>query len=483
MVRSKVSLVVWLCAATVVAMAANSASTLYASMLADRLAKLQAIVDSTKGIAAALQEQVAQGSLTHDQAFGQLHAAMHGMRYDGGKGFVVAYNLDNTVAVNGAFPAAEGKPTPIDPSSGVSIFELSRRALGPDGKGVVRYTYPKPGQTTPEPKISAVVLYEPWRMEFLAGDYTDDLDARYWSALAWDLGIGATMLFACVAIAWLVARDVTGSIGRLRAAMKQLEQQHLDAEIPGLDRRDEVGSMAASVLVFREHMCRAATAAAEKQALEATAATRQKAALHKTAEDFDTRVGGLVLRLSQGISGLQDSAQAMAATATATNEKASTVAAAAADAGSGVQTVASAAEELAASISEISRQVTQSAKMTGKAVTDARRTDSIVQALAEAARKIGDVIGLITSIAGQTNLLALNATIEAARAGEAGKGFAVVASEVKNLANQTARATEEIASQVTHMQSATREAVGAISAIVETRSRATCSTRRPARSA
>lgn len=131
-------------------------------------------------------------------------------------------------------------------------------------------------------------------------------------------------------------------------------------------------------------------------------------------------------------------------------------------ASSGVQTVAAAAEELSASSSEISRQIAQSARITGKAVSDAKRTNAIVQALSVAVEKVGDVVSLIASIASQTNLLALNATIEAARAGDAGRGFAVVASEVKNLANQTARATDDIGVQIGQIQAATREAVGAI---------------------
>jgi methyl-accepting chemotaxis protein len=158
-------------------------------------------------------------------------------------------------------------------------------------------------------------------------------------------------------------------------------------------------------------------------------------------------------------------ARSMTSTAGQTNSQAAVVARAAQEASSGVQTVAAAAEQLSASIGEISSQVAESARMSGQAVADARRTDGIVRALAEGAQRIGAVVELITSIAGQTNLLALNATIEAARAGDAGKGFAVVAAEVKGLATQTARATEEIAGQISQIQAATREAVEAIRVI------------------
>lgn len=199
--------------------------------------------------------------------------------------------------------------------------------------------------------------------------------------------------------------------------------------------------------------------------LVASTSVAQKTAINQTADAFEVKVGSLVSALSSGAKELQATAQSMSATATRTNQQATTVAAAAGEASAGVQTVAAAAEELTASIQEISRQVALSAKITEKAVEDARRTDTIVRALADGARKIGDVVQLISGIAAQTNLLALNATIEAARAGDAGKGFAVVASEVKSLANQTARATEEIGAQITQIQDATGEAVKAIKAI------------------
>ena len=204
---------------------------------------------------------------------------------------------------------------------------------------------------------------------------------------------------------------------------------------------------------------------AEQRRITAEAAAAQRATLNQTADTFEGKVGSLVSMLSSGATELQATAQAMSATATQTNQQAATVAAAAEEASAGVQTVAAAAEELTASIHEISRQMAQSAMVTGKAVEDTRRTDMIVRALADGAQKIGDVVQLISGIAAQTNLLALNATIEAARAGDAGKGFAVVATEVKSLARQTAKATEEIGAQVKDIQDATSEAVQAIKAI------------------
>ncbi len=180
---------------------------------------------------------------------------------------------------------------------------------------------------------------------------------------------------------------------------------------------------------------------------------------------FEVTTSTMVGAVASAATELQATAQSMSDNAGQTTQQATNVAAAAEEASVNVQTVASAAEELAASIAEISRQVEQSASIAGKAVEDAKRTDGVVQALAESAEKIGEVVGLISNIAGQTNLLALNATIEAARAGDAGKGFAVVASEVKNLAAQTAKATEDISRQIAQIQAVTKDAVGSIQGI------------------
>jgi methyl-accepting chemotaxis protein len=272
----------------------------------------------------------------------------------------------------------------------------------------------------------------------------------------------------CIGAGWSLIHGISAPIGRMTAAMRRLADRDMSSDIPGVGRGDEIGSMAAAVLVFKDNMIRADRLAGEQEQIKVAAAVAQKSAMNKTADAFQNKVGGLVSMLSSGATELEATARAMTGTATRTNGQAASVVAAAEEASAGVGTVAAAAEQLTSSISEISRRVTQSTKITGQAVADARRTDVIVRALAEGAEKIGHVVGLITNIAGQTNLLALNATIEAARAGDAGKGFAVVASEVKSLANQTAKATEEIGVQIAQIQSATKEAVDAIRGITGT---------------
>ena len=266
----------------------------------------------------------------------------------------------------------------------------------------------------------------------------------------------------------LLARSISGPVTRLTAAMGALAEGRLDTPIPARDRQDELGAMARALEVFRDGMREAAALRARQavQAQETEAARR--AALRALADGFEAKIGQLVGQVAEAATGLRDTASAMEGTAQQTTGQSATVASAAEQASVNVQTVAVAAEELSVSTTEISRQVAQSAAIAHRAVADARRTDGVVRALAEGAQQIGDVVSLISSIAGQTNLLALNATIEAARAGESGRGFAVVASEVKGLAAQTARATDDIAKQIGRIQGATQEAVTAIGGIATT---------------
>ena len=280
--------------------------------------------------------------------------------------------------------------------------------------------------------------------------------------------IGAASVLGAALVMWLyVGRSLVRRIFGLERMMTRLAQGDLQTEIPRSRQRDEIARMVDALTVFRDSILRARADAAEQEA-ERAAKAQRGIRLETLVQGFEARAGASVATVSAAAGQLQATATAMAELTETTNTETAAMAIAARDAGSNVATVAAAAEQLSASIQEIARQVGRSAEMAGQAAGDARRTDEVVRALAEGAQKIGDVVGLISSIAGQTNLLALNATIEAARAGDAGKGFAVVASEVKNLAGQTARATEDISRQVASIQAATQEAVRAISGITAT---------------
>nr|WP_298685544.1 methyl-accepting chemotaxis protein [uncultured Dongia sp.] len=270
-----------------------------------------------------------------------------------------------------------------------------------------------------------------------------------------------------VAIAWVIGRGISTPVMSLAGVMLRLSNGERDVDVVGANRRDEVGQMANALQVFKENMIAAERLRAEQQ-IEQDRQIERARRMGEEVSKFDKVIAEVVNAVSSAATELQGTAQSLAATAEETAQQSNTVSAAAEEMTQNVQTVASATEELSASIHEISGQVTESNKIVGQAVTQAGDTNAQVKQLAEAAQKIGDVVVLISDIAGQTNLLALNATIEAARAGEAGKGFAVVASEVKQLATQTARATEEIGTQIRAIQSSTESSAGAIQNITHT---------------
>ncbi len=468
-IRTKLASMVLLAALTICTVIAVSGSLSRSRMLDDRVMQMRAAVDLLLGMAQSLQDGVTAGKMTQAEAQTQFRQLGHKMSFNKGQGYPVTYNADTSILLNGANPQLEGKITGAKDSNGVLIADAQIAAARQSAEGgTTSYLYPRPGQTEAVRKMVYVRSFAPWNVVMSYGLYVDDVDADV-NALLTRLGvIGAGLLVLMGLLSWLIARDVLGALDRQKGRMQRIAEGHLDQAVEETGRGDEIGRMAETLEMLRQTAITARSLQADQVASKARSEDEKRQAVIALADRFDASVGKLVGLMASGSHELETTAKSMTGTAERTNERAALVGSAASEASTRVQTVAAAAEELSSSITEISRQVAQSAAITGRAVETARRTDVTVRALAEGAEQIEHVAELISSIASQTNLLALNATIEAARAGEAGRGFAVVAVEVKSLAAQTAEATKEIGTRIAQIQAATKEAVEAIQGITAT---------------
>jgi methyl-accepting chemotaxis protein len=281
------------------------------------------------------------------------------------------------------------------------------------------------------------------------------------------VAVGGVLLVLGLAVV-IVRRSITAPLHAITITVEELAQNRQDLVIPGLDRADEIGALARAAEVFKRNGAEMLRLQAEAAATQERAEQDRRASMVRMADQFESAMAGVVGTVASSAEQLRVSAQDLTAATANTQNRAASAESASLRTSDNVRMVASAAEEMNTAISAISEHIAQSSRITETAARQATRTDQTVGSLAQAAGRIGEIVGLIQSIAGQTNLLALNATIEAARAGDAGKGFAVVASEVKQLANQTAKATEDIAAQITAIQGATTDAVGAIQGITAT---------------
>ncbi len=438
-----------------------------AHMFEDRETQIEHLVESASGVLEYYAGEEKAGRMSRADAQEAAKKVVTALRYNGSDYFWIE-TMDGIMVAHGANPKLVGRDMKGDLDGNGKAYQLELIAAAKMGGEHVQYSFPRPGETVPSPKMSYAKPFPAWGWFVASGIYIDDVDAIFMEVLWIVGGVALAILVLVGGGSFVISRGITKPLTYIATNMGRLAEGDKSIKVQFTDQKNEIGDLSRAMDVFLEKTLEMDRMREEQVEAERKAEAEKRQAMLTLASNFEASVGTVVNQVSSAATEMQSSSAAMSATAEETTRQAAAVAAASEQASANVQTVASAAEELSSSISEISRQVTQASQIAAAAVSEAERTNVKVQGLAQAANKIGEVVALITDIAEQTNLLALNATIEAARAGDAGKGFAVVASEVKNLANQTAKATDEIGAQIAGIQSATQEAVAAIESITKT---------------
>ncbi|CAA7627994.1 Methyl-accepting chemotaxis protein [Candidatus Terasakiella magnetica] len=454
-----------LAALGLLAFAAITVLTVRSGQMEIRRVQIHSVVEGATKIAEAYHAKAKKGEITEAEAKAAALAAIGMIRFDGDN-YLWVNDLDGVLQMHPFRPKEVGKSMlEVKDSAGKFIYRAFVEAGRLPGGGVVDYVGRRPGnESYDSPKLAQIIPYAPWNWGIGTGVYIDDVEAVTRAAM---LKVGLIALVIMIAVTgfsiWIGMR-IGNRVHYQAQTMLQLADGDLEVEIDRSGSRDEIGEMAEAMAVFKDNALERRRLEAERAAEQAARDQRQ-IAIDRLTSDFNQGVEGVLHSVTSSTQQLRAAAHALSEVAEGTSQQASTVAAAAEQASANVETVAAAAEEMAAAETEIAQQVARSSHIARQAAGDVERIDRIVQGLAQATGRIGDIVGIINDIAAQTNLLALNATIEAARAGEAGKGFAVVASEVKTLANQTAKATDEIGIHIQAVQSVTHETVEAVRSI------------------
>jgi methyl-accepting chemotaxis protein len=440
---------------------------IYESISTERIDKVRSLTEAAVSMIKTAHARYQSGELSEEAAKTLVKDQIRAIKH-GNNDYYLAFDYEGNQILHGARPEREGKNflTVTDPNGKQWVKEQIDRAK--DGTGTVYYMAPRLGSDVPVPKLSYSIAFEPWHWVIGTGVYIDDINTRFAEIARQFFAIAITLGLLIAASGYLLSRQITRPLARMTAALKGLAAGDRSLQVPDTNRYDEIGEMAKAAQVFKNNMIETERLRAAQEVQKQQADLERRQVMLDLAAKFEANVGGIVVGVTSAATELQSTAQTMTMTAEGASRQTATVAKASEQATDNVQAVAAATEELSSSIREIGQQVTKSSGMIGEAVQRATSSNEQVQGLTAAAEKIGDVVKIISGIAAQTNLLALNATIEAARAGDAGRGFAVVASEVKALADQTARATKEIGSQIKAIQEATETSARSIQGIAET---------------
>lgn len=356
--RSKLALLVGLSALAIVAVTAVGLSITRQHLVDGRIDKMRGVVLATLGVAQSLQARVDGHQIDEAEARAEFRDMVHTLRFGTNDDYVLVQDYDGTVEMHGGDPSREGKPTASKDSQGRSTAVLIAEVLRTADSGVIWYQAVKPGAGEPQDKVSFVANFRPWNMVFIAGAWIDDLDGAFDASLMTLATIGGGILLVTLIVAWFINRDIATTLTGLREAMARIARGELGSAVPGLERADELGDMAQTVVVFKENLIEGQRLA-DSQRREEVAKRSRTELIDQLLKGFDGSVRAVIDTVSSRAVQMESSAQALTTTMQKSTQQAALVAAASERASANVQTVASAAEELSASIDEISRQVAE----------------------------------------------------------------------------------------------------------------------------